>query len=951
MKVVKVGRKPRGGSRWGIVLVVLLLILGLFAALTTFITDWMWFREMGYVSVFFKKLITQLQIGIPLFIAVSLLIDLYLRHLKKRYFEKIESHEETDLKRLTRITRIIAVIFGAVISLYAVEKLWFNLLQFLNSTKVETKDPIFHLDISFYLFRLTFLKDLNGLLISVILIFILMTLLYYGVLIKLHSPDVFERDYTAVPPGQESTGPEGAFWETPLGQASQEVRERFGKKRGRRFDRDNVIGLGSIASAQLITLGVIFYLMLALEFFFRQFDLLHDHTGAVYGAGFVDVNVRLWLYRLLVLICLAGAFTVVHHIHKREFKKLVRVPVVLMAVGLAGSLVAVGVQNLIVSPDELNKESAYLSRNIKYTQFAYDLDHVRVDRFPANENLTSADISKNEQTFTNVRINDYDPVKTFYNQTQSIRQYYTFNDVDVDRYQINGKLTQTYLSPREIDESKISGTWLNHHLKYTHGYGVTLSQVNAVTASGQPDVLVKNIPPESSTKSIQISRPEIYFGEMTNDYTLVDTKEDEFDYPDGSRNRYTKYTGKAGIRLNPFARIMFALREHSLKLLVSTNLNSQSRIMINRNIEKRVKTIMPYLKYDDDPYAVTVNGRIYWIVDAYATSSLYPYSEPYSDEVGTSNYIRNSVKVVVDAYNGDVNYYIVDQDEPIARTYQKIYPKLFKDFDQMPKELRSHIRYPNDMFTIQARIYSKYHMNNVKVFYQDEDRWDIANEIYGTKQTAMTPNYFIVKLPGEKKAEFINSVPFTPKSKQNMTALLIARNDGDHYGKLVLYQFPKSKTVYGPMQVEAQIDQNTKISQDFSLWSSSGSQYSRGNLFVIPVEDSLLYVEPVYLEASNSAIPEVKRVIVVYGDRIAYESTLGDALESLFGSTGGTTTEENAKDDGKESRSGETKTTMDYIRDAQKAYNAAQDALKDGNWSEYGKQMDALEEALNSVKK
>ena len=438
---------------------------------------------------------------------------------------------------------------------------------------------------------------------------------------------------------------------------------------------------------------------------------------------------------------------------------------------------------------------------------------------------------------------------------------------------------------------------------------------------------------------------------MTNDYTLVDTKEDEFDYPDGSRNRYTKYTGKAGIRLNPFARIMFALREHSLKLLVSTNLNSQSRIMINRNIEKRVKTIMPYLKYDDDPYAVTVNGRIYWIVDAYATSSLYPYSEPYSDEVGTSNYIRNSVKVVVDAYNGDVNYYIVDQDEPIARTYQKIYPKLFKDFDQMPKELRSHIRYPNDMFTIQARIYSKYHMNNVKVFYQDEDRWDIANEIYGTKQTAMTPNYFIVKLPGEKKAEFINSVPFTPKSKQNMTALLIARNDGDHYGKLVLYQFPKSKTVYGPMQVEAQIDQNTKISQDFSLWSSSGSQYSRGNLFVIPVEDSLLYVEPVYLEASNSAIPEVKRVIVVYGDRIAYESTLGDALESLFGSTGGTTTEENAKDDGKESRSGETKTTMDYIRDAQKAYNAAQDALKDGNWSEYGKQMDALEEALNSVKK
>ncbi|MCI7679063.1 MAG: UPF0182 family protein, partial [Clostridiales bacterium] len=610
-------------------------------------------------------------------------------------------------------------------------------------------------------------------------------------------------------------------------------------------------------------------------------------------------------------------------------------------------VLALIVQNLVVSPDELNKESKYLSRNIEYTQYAYDLDDVTTKNFAADENLTSADISDNKATISNIRINDYTPVKTFYNQTQSIRQYYTFNDVDVDRYQINGALTQTYLSTREIDESKISDTWLNRHIKYTHGYGLTLSKVNTVTASGQPDVLVKNIPPESSINEIDIKQPRIYFGELTNDYSLVDTSEDEFDYPDGSENKYTKYTGAAGIKLNPFARLMFAIRENSLKLLVSTNLNSDSRIIIYRNVEERVQKIMPYLSYEDDPYAVTANGRIYWIVDAYTTSSYYPYSEPYSGTTGTTNYIRNSIKVVVDAYNGDVNYYIVDKSDPIAKTYKKIYPALFKDFDQMPTELQSHIRYPNALFQVQSDIYSRYHMSNVKVFYQNEDQWDIAKEIYGTKVQQMTPNYYIINLPGEKDAEFISSIPFTPKGKQNMTALMIARNDGDNYGKLVLYQFPKSKTIYGPRQVEAMIDQNTKISQDFSLWSSAGSKYSRGNLFVIPIKDSLLYVEPVYLEASDSSIPEVKRVIVVYGDKISYEATLGDALSELFGSSGGADKSDNVKKDS--SSDGSRLTRSDYIKKAQEAYDNAQDALKDGDWSAYGKYMDQLSDYLEKL--
>ncbi len=940
MKVEKAKRSGSGGHKGAIIILIIIAVLALLSLLVNFITDWMWFAEMGYVSVFLKKLLTELTIGVPLFVVLVLLIDLYLHRMKKNYFKKIVSKQVTNEKQLSIYTRIVVAIFSLIIAMYTASKLWFGSLQFTHATKVTLKDPLFHLDISFYLFKLDFLKQLNEILIVVILLVIFMSIIYYVILMAVHSPEVFTESYEG-PTGGGSAGMNGnVFTNFAGGFMNNRPQER------RRLDKASLSGLVSVATGQLTVLCVIFFLMLGIAFFLRQFDLLHSHTGVVYGAGYTDIHVRLWILRILTVLSVVGALVSVPFIHRKQIKKLLYVPLIMIIVAAAGAAGSAIVQNLIVSPDELNKEMPYLQRNIKYTQNAYELKNVQIKKFAADQNLTSSDIKNNSQTVSNIRINDYDPVKTFYNQTQSIRQYYTFNDVDVDRYDLNNKLTQTYLSIREIDESKISDTWLNRHLKYTHGYGYTMSQVNAVTASGQPDVVVKNIPPVSSVSGITIQQPRVYFGEMTNDYSLVDTKEDEFDYPDGTRNRYNRYTGTAGIKLNPFARVMFALREKSLKLLVSTNLTSKSKIIIYRNVEKRVKKIMPYLKYENDPYAVTANGRLYWIIDAYTTSTNYPYSEPYSGTTGTSNYIRNSVKVVVDAYNGSVNFYVMDKNEPIARTYQQIYPKLFKDFDQMPAALQKHIRYPNDLFEIQADIYSRYHMSNVRVFYQDEDRWSIADEIYGTKQQEMTPNYYIVKLPGQKDAEFINSIPFTPKSKQNMTALMIARNDGKDYGKLLLYEFPKSKTVYGPMQVEAQIDQNTEISQDFSLWSSAGSQYSRGNLFVIPIKDSLLYVEPVYLEASNSAIPEVKRVIVVYGDKIAYESTLGDALQELFGDNGGADTSQTVKKgDGDKSKS-----QMDYIREAQEAYSDAQSALKEGDWSAYGKQMDKLESALNHLK-
>ena len=953
--------KSKGQRSLGVILMFIVIIVALFLLLINFITDWLWFKELGYVSVFLKQLTTELTVGIPAFIVITVLMNVYLRRLKKGYFAKIASHEATDMKKLNRYTTVISVIFGAFTSFYAVSALWFEILQFANATGFDIKDPLFNIDISFYVFQLDFLKQLNEMIISLVILIIVVTLIYYTILISMHTPDMFEEEAYSQP---EADGEErysgagnpfsGMGAENPFGKAF----EAFGKKAQRnpkpkkQFNDNNFKQMLHIASGQLTFLGVVFFLMLAVNFFLKQFELLHTHTGVVYGAGFTDVNITMWVYRILSVLALIGAVTVILQIKKKQFRKILTIPVVMILVGAVGIGASYLVQNFIVSPDEINKEAKYLENNITYTQHAYQLDNVSVKPFAADNELTSEDIARNSDTIENIRINDYDPVNTFYNQTQSIRQYYNFHDADVDRYMVNGEYTQTYLSVREIDKSKITDTWLNRHLKYTHGYGLTLSRVDTVTSSGQPDVLVKNIPPQSSVEEMEIKQPEIYFGEMTDDYILVNTSEEEFDYPDGSANKYSKYEGTAGIKLNFVNRLMFAIREQSAKIMVSSNIKSDSRIIINRNVVNRVKKIMPHLKYESDPYAVVADGKVYWMLDAYTTSSNYPYSQPYEDEANKQeriNYIRNSIKVVVDAYNGDVNFYVVDPEDPIAATYQKIYPKLFKDFDKMPESLVSHIRYPNTLFNIQAGVYSRYHMEDVKVFYQDEDVWDIAKEIYGKEEQVMEPNYYIARLPGEKQAEFFNSIPFTPKSKQNMTALMVARNDGENYGDLVLYQFPKSKTIYGPMQIEAQINQNTEISSDFTLWSSRGTTYKRGNLFVIPIESSLLYVEPVYLEAENSAIPEVKRVIVAYDDKIAYEETLAEALESLFGEGTGTKPPVDSGDGDGDSDGNDTMSTADWIKQAADSYDKAQDALKSGDWGKYGEYMDKLEEALNQI--
>lgn len=948
----------------GVIIAILLVIFAGFGGLVTFITDYLWFKELGYTSVFFKQLFTQLQIGIPSFVVIMVLTYFYLRVLKRGYYKKIDTVDTPAVseKTLNRISMGLGAIFGVLVTITTVTGLWFQILKFKNGTSFGIQDPIFGMDISFYIFKLEFVTQINQIAIGIVIAFAVLTLIYYFILLSMRRPKIFDQqeqaepDYDANNDGQSYRANNfGNVFNGMFGDAFDKFGQSFNGGQGfggarkpkKQFNNDNLKELIHIASNQLVTLGVIFFLMVGSNFFLRQYELLYSHTGVLYGAGFTDINITLWVYRAMIVLSVCAAIGFAVGIKRKKFKMVFAVPIIMIILGALGTGAAMLVQNLVVSPDEINKESQYLKNNITFTQYAYDLQSVTVKNFPATNDLTKQDIANNMGTIQNIRINDFDPAKTFYNQTQSIRLYYLFNDVDVDRYMINGEYTQTFLSAREIDETKIRQEWINKHLKYTHGYGITLSRVDKVTASGQPDMLIDSIPPVSDVKEIAITRPEIYFGELTNDYILTNTDEQEFDYPSGESNIYATYEGNAGIKLNVFNRAMFAIREQSLKLLVSTNITGDSKIVIHRNIMERVQKIMPFLQYDSDPYIVTADGKLYWIIDAYTTSSYYPYSEPFDPTKSSMNYIRNSVKVVVDAYNGETSYYLVNAEDPIAATYAKIYPALFKNFDQMPEALQAHIRYPNVMFNIQANVYKRYHMNDVKVFYQGEDLWEISSEIYGTQEVAMTPNYYIMKLPGETEVEFISSIPYSPSGKRNMTGLLMARNDGANYGDLILYQLPKDRIIYGPMQIESQIDQTPEISKEFSLWNSAGSTYIRGNIFIIPIEDSLVYVEPVYLEAANTgSLPEVKRVIVAYGDRIAYEPTLGAALDSLFGTGAGAT---DTPDENMQPDETGTLSVEDLIRLANEAYENATAAQKNGEWSSYGQYLNQLKSYLDQL--
>ncbi|MBP2027463.1 uncharacterized membrane protein (UPF0182 family) [Acetoanaerobium pronyense] len=906
----------------------LIAILTSFSKILGFMADYLWFKEVGYTSTFLKQVFAKLYIGVPFFIAFTGFIYFYFYRIKTNYYKHMNIlTTKQDEKPVNRIIGIIAAILGVFFSFSISSSFWMQILRFLNSTRFGETDPIFLKDISFYVFTLPIVREVFNFMLGFVVFLMIITFVLYIVLISIRQP--------------ADTGDDlGGKIRTLRTKNSFEVIQK------RAMD---------LALGQIMVIGVIFFLIVSLRSYIAAFGLLYSPTGATYGAGYTDINVTLWIYRIQIFVSLFSAGLLVYSRYSGNIKVSALGPIALAGVYIIGFGVQTFVQNIIVSPNELAREREYIAHTIEYTKKAYGLDDINVVPFEATQDLTFEDIENNMETITNISLNDYRPTREAFNQLQGLRGYYNFNDVDIDRYTLNGSLTQVFLSVRELDKEALdesAKTWVNKHLKFTHGYGVTVAPVNQLTASGQPLMVVRNAPPISDFEELRVTRPQIYFGELTNDYVIVNTDEQEFDYPMGDTLQTTSYEGSAGIRLSFFNKLLYSIREQSLNMLVSGSLNDESRIILNRNIMERTRKIAPFLLYDEDPYAVISEGRIFYIIDGYTSTGFYPYSEPYANT--NINYIRNSFKVIVDAYNGDVDYYIIDSEDPLVQTYDKIFPNLFKTVEEMPEQFRAHLRYPQNIFDIQAQMYGTYHIDQPELYYNREDRWQVARQNYGGEIQEMESLYFTFKLPSEEEPEFVLSIPYTPLDRQNMIAFLIARNDGEDYGKLRLYEFPKNKTIIGPEQIEARISNNDVISRDLALWDSRGSQVIRGHLLTIPIEDSILYIEPLYIRAgSENAIPEVRRIIGVYGDRVVMDDNLEKVIERLFDRSLPVTGDLEVDDIPVDDPSAEVPILdSDYqelIMRANTLYEEAQEALRSGELGEYQRKVNEIGEILRRI--
>ena len=631
------------------------------------------------------------------------------------------------------------------------------------------------------------------------------------------------------------------------------------------------------ARRPLSSLVFYFLILMAMEFHLQRYDLLLEGNGVVTGIGFADYYGQLPILNTMSWLSLAGAGLSFFIATGRGVKKVVLALTGIGVIYFAGSFYPKILQNFVVNPNELIKETPFIEHTIAGSLKAYGLDTTESKRLTGAESLNAESIQANSLTIENIRLWDQEPLLDTLGQIQEIRTYYQFNSVDNDRYTIDGKYRQTLLSPRELQSENLPNrTWINEHLTFTHGYGVSLSPVNQITPQGMPVLFIKDIPPQSNV-DLKVEQPEIYFGELSNDHVFVNTGTKEFDYPEGEKNVYKNYEGSGGFPVDSFIRkLLLAARFKTLKILFSQDIKSESRVLMYRNITERVLQVVPFLRLDSDPYLVVTEGKMKWIYDAYTVSDQFPYSQTIPR---FGNYVRNSVKIVIDAYEGSMQFYIADPNDPVILTWKNIFPKLFKDLSEMPEDLRSHIRYPSDLFTIQAFIYATYHMKTPQVFYNKEDQWEIPE----IDNKMMEPYYTIMKLPGNTKEEYILMLPFTPRGKSNLSAWMVAQSDGENYGQLVAYTFPKQKLIYGPNQIVARINQDAEVSRQISLWDQRGSKVIQGTMLVIPIEESLIYVRPLYLKADAGKIPELKRVIVGYEDRIAMESTLEKALAKIFG--------------------------------------------------------------------
>ena len=660
------------------------------------------------------------------------------------------------------------------------------------------------------------------------------------------------------------------------------------------------------------------------------------------------------MLKLLVAVALLGASLATYQAFSPKQWPVPLAVVLYIAVSAGGTGYGALIQRIVVTPNEQEREEPYIEFNVEATRKAFALEEIDARELSGDATLTRSDIEANPETINNVRLWDHGPLLDTFGQIQAIRSYYDFASVDNDRYVINGEYRQTMLSSRELNSSSLSNrTWPNERLVFTHGYGVALGPVNQVTAEGLPVLFVKDLPPNSDV-DLSVEEPSVYFGELSNDYVIVNTDTREFHYPEGDDNVYSEYDGESGIPIGGlFHKLLFSLRFRAFNVLISRQLTPDSRILIHRNISERVETLAPFLMYDRDPYMVISEGRLFWIIDAYTVTDSYPYS---TQAMRTINYIRNSVKIVIDAYEGTTTYYLADADDPIAATISKIFPDLFTPIEAMSADLRSHVRYPQDIFTLQTAMFSTYHMTNPAVFYNKEDQWDVPAIDSDGRTAQMEPYYTIMKLPGEQDAEFIQMLPFTPRRKDNLAAWMVARSDGEHYGKLMVFQFPKQKLIFGPRQIVARINQDEEISPQITLWNQQGSQVIQGTLLVVPIEESLLYIRPLYLRAADGQIPELKRVIVAYQNEIVMEETLALALNRLFGGRApdgllAATTSDSLTVGSSNPTSSETAFDPSIgisipWSEALQQLERALEAQREGDWSRYGSELNQLRQIL-----
>jgi uncharacterized protein len=921
------------GRRWFAVLAVLAVgLLLVVPSAAAYYTDWLWYRELGYERVFLRSLNAQGTVfAVTFAIAFVFLYGNFriARTALRRpliVFGSARGGPPRGLEgsEVANWGRPAAVILALMFALSGAAN-WLGWLSFFNAAPFGERDPLFGRDIGFYIFRLPMWQSVR----QQALVAAVLTLIGCGVLYVLSGSFILE-----------SRGSTSVGW------------PRF--------------RLAPIARRHLALLAALIFGLMAWGAWLAMANTLLTPANVIFGASYADVHATLPFLRISIGVLALGAALAIWRGFGGPGWAIPAAVGGYLVVSIAAGVYAGLIQSFVVTPNEATKEQEFIRYNIAATRRAYALDQVEERDLSGDASLTPEQIAANAATIENVRLWDHDQLLQTFSQIQEIRTYYEFASVDNDRYQIGGRERQVMLSARELNTDLLPNhSFVNERLSFTHGYGLTLGPVNQVTTEGLPVLFVQNLPPQVSGMDLDISEPSIYFGERSNSYVLVRAATPEFHYPRGDDNVTTYYQGKAGVPVGGvLRRLVFALRFGTTDILVTGQIGPQSRIIFHRQIQDRVATLAPFLTLDNDPYPVVHNGRLIWIQDAYTTSSSYPYSTP-TPAPANLNYIRNSVKITVDAYDGTTTLYLAEPTDPIAVTIGHIFPGLLRPLSDMPEGLRTHVRYPEDIFRIQTSIYRTYHMTSPSVFYNKEDQWQVPALDSDRTGTPMQPYYTIMKLPGESQAEFVQMLPFTPRSKDNLAAWMVARSDASHYGHLLVFQFPKQKIIYGPRQIAGRINQDQLISPQITLWNQQGSEVRWGTLLVIPVEESLLYVRPLYLRSPEGKIPELKRVVVAYQNQIVMAETLKLALVQIFGPSiapalasdrapsGATSVVESAEEAAEGAAppapAGPVPDGGDFAAEAQLHYDRAQEALRNGDFTRFGDEWRRVGEALEKM--